>query len=139
MTSVGEVTTLLALGRAFAEGRHERSGISGPRGACLLARQALELVVVQLLSARRLKVGDSRMRTRLICLRQAYAADPDLVYRAETTWWRLSVACHHHAFELDPTPAQALALIDDVAALESAGRRLLSARLPDSAALAVGS
>ena len=118
--TVGEVTALLKLGRALACGDHSLPGASGPRSACLVARQALEQVLIDLLDIKGLDCAGATMQTRLICLRQIYAEHPDLVYRAETSWWRLSAACHHHAFELDPAAAQARALIDEVSWLHEA-------------------
>ena len=117
-----DAANLLGLGRALACGDLQLPGTSGPRGACIIARQALEQVVAELLQARGLECAQATMRTKLICLRQSYAAEPGLVFQAETAWWRLSVACHHHAFELAPTPTQALVLVEDVARLASAAQ-----------------
>ena len=113
MTST-EIGPLLHLARELASEEHRLPGASGPRGACLVARQALEQLVVDLLDAEGLDCSRAAMATRLICLRGAYAAEPDLAYRAETAWCQLSAACHHHAYELAPTAGQALALVHDV-------------------------
>jgi len=90
------------------------AGTNSARAACLLARQALEAVVNDLLAGRGLGCPEGSMRSRLIALGQAYAEEPEVAYRASTAWWRLSTACHHHAYELDPTPAEAASVVADV-------------------------
>lgn len=115
MTPPSEATTLLALARGVADGRHRLPDMSQARATCLLARQAFEHTVDALLDARGLACPAAGMRTRLIALGQAYQADPERVsYRASTAWARLSNACHHHAYELSPSLNEARALVDEV-------------------------
>lgn len=89
--------------------------MSQARAVCLLTRQAFEQVVDALLAARQLACPAASMRARLISLGQAYGHDPErLAYRASNAWAQLSGACHHHAYELSPSPSDARMLVDEV-------------------------
>ncbi|HEX8487805.1 MAG TPA: hypothetical protein VF642_04610 [Propionibacteriaceae bacterium] len=114
MSSGAFVDGALEAAGTLAQGSASLAGTSSPRAACLLARQALESVVDGLLLDRGLGCPEATMRSRLIALGQAYADHPEVAYRASTAWWRLSNSCHHHAYELDPTPAEAAAVVADV-------------------------
>jgi hypothetical protein len=57
------------------------------------------------------------MRSKLTVLQVAYEQDPDVVLQAEYAWNALSLACHHHAFELTPAGGEVRHVIDVVAAL----------------------
>lgn len=84
------------------------------RMACWLARAALEAALRERLDARGRPSGAASMRSVLTCFEVAYADAPALVDGAEHAWAGLSNACHHHAFELSPTAAEAQRLIDTV-------------------------
>lgn len=114
MSSIAFVDGALMAAGTLARGSRSLAGTNSPRAACLLARQALESVVDLLLLNRGFGCPDATMRSRLIALGQAYADQPTLAYRASTAWWRLSGNCHHHAYELDPTPAEAASVVADV-------------------------
>lgn len=114
MTVAPFVGGALAAADLLARGAETLAGSNSARAACLLARQALEQVVDDLLEARDFGCPEASMRSRLIALGQAWAEQPDVGYRAATAWWRLSASCHHHAYELDPTPAEAAGAITDV-------------------------
>ena len=115
----------LTAAATLARGSRPLAGTNSARAACLLARQALEAVVNELLARRGMECAHGTMRSRLIALTQAYAGEPEVAYRASTAWWRLSTACHHHAYQLDPTPAEAVSAVTDV--------RWLADRLTDAA------
>lgn len=104
----------LGLARALADGSRRLPGMSGTRALCLVTRQALELVVADLLRIRGLCPTGGTMRSRLCCLAIAYDELPEVAYRAGGAWSRLSTACHHHAYELAPTSGEASALLDEV-------------------------
>ncbi|WP_406032210.1 hypothetical protein OG801_27335 [Nocardioides sp. NBC_00163] len=90
-------------------------GSEAIRGACWLARGALEDGVHNLLSAYGHDVGSATMRTKLGCLESALADhDPDLARTARYAWLGLSELCHHHAYELTPTVGQARHLLEMV-------------------------
>jgi hypothetical protein len=114
VTSDAFVAGALDAAGTLARGTRSLAGTSSPRAACLLARQALESVVDALLLNRGFGCPAATMRSRLIALGQAYAGQPEVAYRASTAWWRLSNSCHHHAYELDPTPAEAATVVADV-------------------------
>ncbi len=122
MSAAVTVDELVTLASAVCDGRHPVPGMSRTRAACLIARQALGQIVDALLARKLLACPEASMRARLICLGQAYADDPRHIgYRADTAWRRLSVACHHHAYELSPASGEARALIDDVRWLAEQG------------------
>lgn len=115
MTTTVNTGDLLTLAAAIGDGVESVPGMSDTRAACLITRQALEQVIDALLTQRQLGCPSASMRARLICLGQAYAEEPgEIAYRAETAWRRLSSACHHHAYELNPSRGEAHALINEV-------------------------
>ena len=89
------------------------------RGACWIARAALESAVDELLEDRNCSATDASMRSKLTLLQATSDPDDDLAGRAEYAWSRLSQACHHHAFELSPTASEVRQLMGIVAALVS--------------------
>ena len=123
MTVSPFVIDALTAAEQLAAGSSSLAGCNSARAACLIARQALERLVDELLEARGLACPEASMRTRLIALGQAWADEADVGYRAATAWWRLSAACHHHAYELDPTLAEAASAIADVRWLAKRGGR----------------
>lgn len=74
-----------------------------PRAAALLARQALESALEGYWQRRRLALEGHSMRAQLICLRE-YLREGDLASRVAHSWQALSHACHHHPYDLPPTP-----------------------------------
>ncbi len=114
MTASPFVGGALTAADQLVQGTQTLAGSNSARAACLLARQALEHVVDDLLQSRGFGCPDASMRSRLVALGQAWAEEPDVGYRAATAWWRLSASCHHHAYELDPTPAEAAGALADV-------------------------
>lgn len=92
------------------------------RSASWLARSALEDLVADVLRLQNLEPGTASMRSRLTCLE---LADPELAEVAQFAWSALSRACHHHAFELAPTPSEVrhlVAVVSDLAQRNSGGR-----------------
>jgi hypothetical protein len=77
-----------------------------PRAVALLARQALELAMAALWTAKPLATGlsESSMRSQMLCL-TAYL-DRDTATRADYLHAALSRACHYHSYELAPTAAE---------------------------------
>jgi hypothetical protein len=53
------------------------------------------------------------MRSKIILLRQL--GDPVVGRKAQVAWAGLSNACHHHAYELQPTAAEVRSLLKLVA------------------------
>lgn len=54
-------------------------------------------------------------RSRMLCLQ--WYVRPSVARRWHTTWSALSAACHHHTYELPPTPAEVRAWHQDVTEL----------------------
>ena len=88
------------------------------RVAAWYARGALEDVTIELLTGR--LTSDPRaltMASRLACLR---VLRPELSDATGHAWWALSRVCHQHAFELTPTAAEVVHLIEQVTSLAEA-------------------
>jgi hypothetical protein len=132
---VTELARLLADAEGLLQGDLSVGKTHSIRAACWVARSALEVVVSDLLAQRSYSPGDASMRSRLSCLEVAYADRPALVLTAEYAWSGLSNACHHHAFQLSPSLAEARHLVGLVRQLAdeppSGGlqRRALAGRL----------
>lgn len=87
------------------------------RAACWIARAALEARVDVLLNERKRNAPEASMRSKLTVLQVAYEDAPVIALRAEYAWSRLSLACHHHAFELTPAAPEVQHLIEVVKTL----------------------
>lgn len=74
------------------------------RGAALLARQAIEASLDDFWRVRALGVQECSMRAQLICA-PFYLPD-DIAHGVNHTWWALTRVCHHHAYDLAPTPQE---------------------------------
>jgi hypothetical protein len=85
------------------------------RLAAFLARQALEEIIDQRCAALNAHAPWANARSKLVVLK---ALDtPDAADRAALAWNRLSLACHVHAFEMQPSTAEVEHLCGVVAAL----------------------
>ena len=62
------------------------------------------------------------MRSKLICLSDAYGDRPDDVAAITMAWDQLPRGCHHHAYELTPTADEARHLIEAPRPLTMSGR-----------------
>lgn len=99
------------------------------RAAALLGRQAVEQAVVHRLAY--LAPGSENVasnRAKLLCLQ---AADRQAGVEASQLWSALTRACHHHPYELNPTTAEVLELIEHAARV---CRTLVASPLPLSGA-----
>lgn len=74
------------------------------RGAALLTRQAIEATLDDFWRARAPGVQECSMRAQLICA-PFYLPD-DIAHGVNHTWWALTRVCHHHAYDLAPTPQE---------------------------------
>ena len=110
-----EPHVLVGLARAtIQDSSPELIGI-WPRAAAILARQALEIALDQFWSKVAPGVENASARAQLICL--AEYIDPQLASRIRYTWHGLSVACHHHAYELPPTAEELRSWLRDIESL----------------------
>lgn len=110
-------TDVLDLARAVLQGRHAVPARQSARMAALLARQALEDMIGALCGP---ELARATMRTRLLYVR--VLVDAELADHAGVAWHGLSHACHHHAYELSPTPGEVEHLADLVSTLTSESR-----------------
>jgi hypothetical protein len=104
------VSTAAALLQQASRVLNSPSGHSN-RMACWIARAALEAAVDNLLGARQRSAPDATMRSQLTVLQVVCGHDDEIAARAHYAWTGLSVACHHHAFELAPTATEVHHLI----------------------------
>lgn len=86
-----------------------------PRGAAFLARNALEEWVRGHSATLDEGLPQATMASQLLCLELCIG--PGRAGRARHTWGSLSEACHHHAYELSPSPVHVSALLDEVRVL----------------------
>jgi uncharacterized protein YheU (UPF0270 family) len=87
------------------------------RAAAILARSALEDLVIDLCAREGIDVGRTSMRVRLACLR---AVAPSIAGDAAVAWSGLSRACHQHAYEITPHRAEVSHLMAKVRQMEAA-------------------
>lgn len=103
-------TGLLAAAREVASTCNEPYR---PRAVALLGRQALEAALDDHWRTRAPGVEECPMRTQLICL-PVFLSDAPLAERASYAWWALTRACHHHPYDLAPTPSELADLLGTV-------------------------
>lgn len=84
-----------------------------PRATAVLARQALERGLTDVLSAKVDGIHGAPVRAQLLCLR-IFLDDTATADEVNLAWWALSRACHHLSYELPPTAAELRVLIDVV-------------------------
>jgi hypothetical protein len=94
-----------------------------PRAAALLARQGLELAMVQLWEVTAPGLERTSTRCQLLCVGDMLN-DRDLGGRATMTWHALSNACHHRVYELPPTASELNLALETVWDLAEAVERL---------------
>ena len=112
---MSDVTTRELLYRAIDLLERPTSATVGlwPRAAAVLARQALERGLIEVLSAKVAGIQQAPVRSQLLCLR-IVLDDAAIADDVTVAWWALSRACHHLSYELPPTAAELRAWIDVV-------------------------
>jgi hypothetical protein len=95
----------------------------GARVAAVLARSALEDIVVETCATHGIDVAEATMRVRVATL--IAVSDPRAGELA-MAWWNLSRACHQHAYEMAPHKGEVAhwlaAVRDQLGAVKSEGR-----------------
>lgn len=105
---------LLELAEAVLNG-HKALPPSGWQHACaLLARQALEAMLDDLMDQRAPQLAHRPARYQVLCL-PVYMEDAVVAGRISHLWWSLAAAGRHHAYELPPTAVELRGWLDDVA------------------------
>jgi hypothetical protein len=94
----------------IAQPRYSAVGV-WPRAVALLARQAIEVAMLQFWMVRAPGLEWCSAQAQLICLRD-YVRDPEIAEGAAHTWSSLSRICHHHPYELLPTAVELRILLD---------------------------
>ena len=110
---VGYATECLAAARDLLT--RPDPGTTGlwPRAAAFLGRQALEDAMSWCWMSRAPGLEDCSKRAQLLCLPE-FLEDEDLAGSAAHVYGRLSLACHHHPYELSPTASELSAWLDEV-------------------------
>jgi hypothetical protein len=112
--SPGRPADLLELAEAVLSG-HEALPRSGWQRTCaLLARQALESTLDDLMDQRAPQLAHRPARYQVLCL-PVYMKEPGVAGRINHLWWSLATAGRHHAYELAPTAVELRGWLDDVA------------------------
>jgi hypothetical protein len=106
-------TDLVGLANRILDGTVKVPGGRSARAAAVVARQALEESVDQRCAELIDGMQRASMRSTIILLRQL--DDPVVGHKAQAAWAGLSNACHHHAYELQPTAAEVRSLLKLVA------------------------
>jgi hypothetical protein len=112
---VSDVTARELLYRAVDLLERPTSGTVGlwPRATAVLARQALERGLTEVLSPKVKGIQRAPVRAQLLCLR-ILLDDTATADEVNVAWWALSRACHHLSYELPPTAAELRVWIDVV-------------------------
>jgi hypothetical protein len=106
-------TEILAAARRLLDHTDARAAGVWSRAAALLARQAFEIGLDDHWRSRGVALDRLATRPQLICL-SAYLPNRDVAARASHAWSALSRACHHHPYELAPTPGELRGWLDAV-------------------------
>ncbi|WP_052424554.1 hypothetical protein [Streptomyces fulvoviolaceus] len=85
------------------------------RAAAMLLRLALDETLDAYWQTVSPRMTRSRGRTRMLCLQ--WYVTPSVARQWYAVWSDLSAACHHHTYELPPTPAEVRAWHQDVSEL----------------------
>lgn len=94
------------------------------RAAALLARQALEMTIAELLKPFGLRATDVDFTSQLICL-QGTMADKELARETAAIWATLSGVLHVNGLELSPTETEVLAMVRRTRAVLASLRKKL--------------
>ncbi|WP_405895781.1 hypothetical protein OG272_42280 [Streptomyces sp. NBC_00104] len=85
------------------------------RAAATLLRLALDETLDAFWRSVSPRMTRSTGRTRMLCLQ--WYVTPSVARQWYTVWSGLSAACHHHTYDLPPTPAEVRAWHQDVSEL----------------------
>jgi hypothetical protein len=105
LSSSSDPAAVVTAARGLLRRRDPKTAGIWPRGAALLARQALEEALDAWWRRRAPGLEQCSTRAQLLCLPD-YLRRSDLAEQIAYAWSGLSRACHHHAYELPPTAAE---------------------------------
>ena len=109
-------TDLVDLAEAVLNGTVPVPGGRATRSAALIARQALEEVVDQNCAQLMPPTRRPSMKSKLVILRQLGPAG--IGDAAQVAWSELSNACHHSAYELQPSPQHIRRIVETVRTIQ---------------------
>jgi hypothetical protein len=115
-SDVGQQAALLAYADDVLAGRIAL-GARGPRAAAVLARLAFEDWLDEQSGWAPTDVSRPTTTSKLVVLGALRGGE--LGERAQRVWHGLSLACHHHAYELQPSTAEVKRLTAEVRTLIS--------------------
>jgi hypothetical protein len=93
---------------------HQALPPSGWQHACaLLARQALEATLDDLMDRQAPQLAHRPARYQVLCL-PVYMKEAEVAGRINHLWWSLATAGRHHGYELAPTAVELRGWLDAV-------------------------
>jgi hypothetical protein len=105
---------LLGLAEAVLNGHHALPPSGWQHVCALLARQALEGTLDDLMDQRAPQLVHRPTRYQLLCL-PMYVKEAGVAGRINHLWWRLATVGRHRAYELAPTAVELRGWLDEVA------------------------
>jgi hypothetical protein len=109
--SAATVHELLTLSRTLVSSDNWATSYWWGRGSAVLARQAVELALEEFWDARAPDMREASGRGQFLAVR-LYLNDETQAAEGHATWSRLSRACHHHPYDLQPSRDEVVAWID---------------------------
>lgn len=97
---------------------HDQTVGRWPRACALLARRAIEEALAAVWSRRSVEMTDVPWRAQLLALPRY--VDPTVARRIHYTYFALSRACHHQAYDLPPTATELTRWLTNVTELQEA-------------------
>lgn len=104
---------LLAYAQQLLRGLGDSTSGIASRLAAVVARQALEEIVIERCGTVNAPCEGATMRSRLAILKSL--DDRETADRLASLWHQLSASCHQHAYELSPTVGEVRSLCEGLA------------------------
>jgi len=123
VTAGSDPADLISLAEKSLDGTVPVPGGRAARAAAVVSRQALEQVVAGRCDELVTGLQRPSMRSQLILLREI--GDSEIGPTAQIAWDGLSRACHHHAYELQPTVDEVHGLVNLVRQIALAGSEVV--------------
>lgn len=118
MTADTTPAQLLEVARALSVSTEWRVTGWATRAVAVLVRQAVEMWLVEYWEVSEPAIAASTRKAQFLLLHDSLPSDAAAA--AHTAWSQLSHACHHRAFDLEPTLGQAQAWITQAEAFRDA-------------------
>ena len=128
---IGFATECLAAARGLLTRSDPSTTGLWPRAAAFLGRQALEDAMSWVWLTRAPGLEECSKRAQLLCLPE-FLGDEDLAESAAHVYGRMSLACHHHPYELSPTLSELNAWLDEIDRVVAKATEVAAAPLEES-------